>query len=150
MKHNKYQDSPLLMAQIISGYFKLKDFPLILMINFKKEEIPVINEEIKRLELGNFEIKQITKETTQQRSMTYITSGVYSLTNVILVMDLLQKALSGSIVTAIIINKAESIEGIMDQESWITNMIRRENKVRGFYFTQNRNLEFWQYQTLLK
>lgn len=117
------------MAQIITGYYKLKDFPLIFLINFKREEIPVINEEIKSQKLGDFEVKQLTKETTQQRSMTYITSGVFAISNVILIMDLLQKALSASIVTAIIINKAESIESILDQEAWITNMIRRENKV---------------------
>jgi hypothetical protein len=118
-----------MIAQLIAGYHGLQKLPLILLLNFNKEEIPLINAEIKENKFGDFEVHQITNETTQKRSMMYLSSGVFSISNVILILDLLQKAISPSIITAIIINKAEKVESILDEEAWITTMIRRENKV---------------------
>lgn len=56
--------------------------------------------------------------------------GIIAVSNVILVLDLLQKAISPSIVTKLVINKADRINGFLDKEAWITTIIKRENKVR--------------------
>jgi len=117
------------MAHLIAKYAKERENSLTLLLNFKKEEVPAINEQLDALKFGKYRIRQITNETTAKRSMLYISGGVYTITNVILVMDLLQQAISPSIITTVIYSDAEKIDNVLNDEAWIATMIRRDNKV---------------------
>lgn len=44
-------------------------------------------------------------------------------------MDLLQRAVSPSIITSLVVNDAEQVDSVLNDEAWITTMIRKENKV---------------------
>jgi len=118
------------MAHLISKYAKERENSLTLLLNFKKEEVPAINEHLNALKIGKHKIHPITNETTTKRSMLYISGGIYTITNVILVMDLLQQAISPTIITTIIFNEAEKIDNVLSDEAWIATMIRRDNKVK--------------------
>ncbi len=118
---------PEMMAKLISRYSKAKDNSLTLILNLKKEEILPINEQL--VLLGTDKIHGITNETTAKRTTLYISGGIYAVSNVILVMDLLQRAISPSIITTLIVNEAEGVDSILDDEAWAITMIRKENKV---------------------
>ena len=117
------------MAQLIGTYSKVRNNSLTILLNFKKEEIPAINEQFAALDMNGLKVYQITNEVIAKRTGLYVTGGIYSVTNVILVMDLLQRSISPSIITNIIVNDAEKVDGILTDESWIITMIRKENKV---------------------
>ena len=117
---------------------------LILLLNFDSKEIELINQELLVLRKDKLQIYEISNETSVKRSSLYLKGnsptrfsltlmqigGIIAVSNVILVLDLLQKAISPSIVTKLVINKADRINGFLDKEAWITTIIKRENKVR--------------------
>jgi hypothetical protein len=67
-----------------------------------------------------------------KRTGLYVSGGIFAVSNVIMVMDLLQRAVSPSIITNLVVNDAEQVDSVLNDEAWITTMIRKENKVLTF------------------
>lgn len=118
-----------LLSKFLLEKAKQKPFPpLIFLLNFDDEEVNAIKDTYKSLEnsIPKITIANISTEPSTKRKKFYLQGGIYSISAVVLVFDLLQKVLSPLIITGLIINKMERIKQEIYREAWIATLIRLE------------------------
>jgi len=121
--------STSLITSILLNFSTDKTNCLILMLNFDPKEAEAINQELKDHNPQKpLSIYMINEEVSTKRTSLYLQGGIFSISTVILTIDLLQKAISPFLITHLIINNAERIDNMLEKTPWITTMIRMENK----------------------
>lgn len=118
-----------LLSKFLLTKAKQKPFPpLIFLLNFEDEETNALKDTYKSLENSppNITIANITTEPSTKRKKFYMQGGIYSISAVVLVFDLLQKVLSPLIITGLIINKMERVKQEIYREAWIATLVRLE------------------------
>lgn len=120
---------------------KLDRLNLIFLLSFSDEEIMAISQEMKVISKGiHSGIFQITNEPSTKRTKMYLQGGVFGVSDVVLVFDILQSAVSPLIITGILLNNLHEIKDIYDRRSWICTLIRLESQ-KTFIIGINEELE---------
>jgi DNA excision repair protein ERCC-4 len=102
---------------------------LIFLVNFSDQEVAATEFYISKFGKNhNLAITKITSSETlsNKRIDLYLKGGVFALTYKVLILDLLTKKLSPSIITGFIINNAQKVAP-KTPESFLTQILRRDN-----------------------
>lgn len=102
---------------------------MIFLINFTDRDYAGIEYYLKRM--GSDSPIQMTyvasdDKISNKRADLYLKGGVFAISNKCIVLDLLTKKLSPSIITGFIINSAQKMSD-KSQESFLTKLLRKEN-----------------------
>ncbi|CAO1633670.1 unnamed protein product [Sympodiomycopsis kandeliae] len=119
------------MRSIVATILKIYDAPtnLVLIVNARPDEEAGLSEELTSLGVRQPGLRSIGHETNgQKRQNLYHSGGLISLTNRILVGDMLSKLVPTELITGIVVLHAEDTNSPAHQLAFMTNLYRSSNK----------------------
>lgn len=97
-----------------------------IFLNFPKDEAEYIVSNL--TPWGKTRCKIIEAEATKKRSKIYCQGGVFFLTTRVFVIDVLQLAVTPSMITHMVFYRADTAKTIYSRDVWAATMIKSENK----------------------